>query len=311
MNLSGLWVVFSTKRRRTTLGNYIIVEAWAKLQQLCIPATIKRLQSQELSNKPITDPESTTYVSLTTYGPRVDRVHLAIESIARGTSRPGRIVLWLDDVDIDNPPVKLKQLQQRGLELRQTINYGPHKKAYPALRETVPEDWVFVTADDDVFYPSWWLDRIEAAVKLEPDVIVCLRALAYRLTDKSSLLAPMKEWRWVNETKPSCAHFAIGVSGIAYPPRLRKALVDRGTAFLAAAPKADDVWINAVAAELNIGIKQASKRRKIFPSIPGTKDTALMHTNVTGGQNDVQIRQTYSATAIANIRKGLKTCVCR
>ncbi|MCU1526298.1 MAG: hypothetical protein JWP75_61, partial [Frondihabitans sp.] len=44
-------------------------------------------------------------VSLTSYSRRVLFVHLAIESIARGTMRPSRLILWLDEEGpLTDPP---------------------------------------------------------------------------------------------------------------------------------------------------------------------------------------------------------------
>src|ERR1700761_4729145 len=82
------------------------------------------------SNAPITDPGGPV-VSLTTYGARSRKVYLVIESIARGTMLPSRIILWIDNENLfNNLPLSIKRLVQRGLEVKLCPNYGPHTKYY-------------------------------------------------------------------------------------------------------------------------------------------------------------------------------------
>ena len=62
-------------------------------------------------------------VSLTSYGKRLERVFIAIESIAAGDTLPGRVILWIDN---DHASVKLnrglRRLVRRGLEIRNCPN---------------------------------------------------------------------------------------------------------------------------------------------------------------------------------------------
>ena len=60
-------------------------------------------------------------VSLTSHGDRIDDVALTVESIASGSVRPGRLVLWLDDAArFASLPASLRRLVRRGLEVRLT-----------------------------------------------------------------------------------------------------------------------------------------------------------------------------------------------
>ena len=49
------------------------------------------------SRASIVDPTSTFVVTMTTHGARLRDVHVALESIARGTVLPARVILWLDE----------------------------------------------------------------------------------------------------------------------------------------------------------------------------------------------------------------------
>ena len=74
-------------------------------------------------------------VSLTSYNERVDTVFYTIESIGRGSVKPIRIILWLDEHDILNClPSSLERLKKRGLEVLISKNYGPHTKYYPYVK---------------------------------------------------------------------------------------------------------------------------------------------------------------------------------
>src|ERR1019366_9435926 len=97
-------------------------------------------------------------VSLTSYGDRLETVHLTIESIARGRFRPKQLILWLaqDDYQGCLPPA-VQRLRQRGLEVRSCEDVGPHTKYYPYVLSQTTYEYPLVTADDDLFYPSTWL----------------------------------------------------------------------------------------------------------------------------------------------------------
>src|ERR1700728_2535296 len=71
------------------------------------------LLSNRFSREPVAPCEPGAVVSLTTYGKRVRVVHLAIESIARGKTKPSRLILWLDDAAlIANLPRPLLRLER-------------------------------------------------------------------------------------------------------------------------------------------------------------------------------------------------------
>ena len=113
-------------------------------------------------------------VSLTSYGKRIRTVCLAIESIARGSMLPSRLILWIDDIAVfDNLPSGIRRLRQRGLEVRFCRNYGPHKKYYPYLASVETIEAPLVTADDDLLYPRYWLKELVEAFRQCPDVVNC------------------------------------------------------------------------------------------------------------------------------------------
>lgn len=234
-------------------------------------------------------------VSLTTYGQRASSVWAAVESIGAGSVRPQRLVLWLDDARIHAAlPPSLRRLEKRGLEVRLTENLGPHTKYYPTLALTADQPVSLVTADDDILYPRTWLAELLDAARRHPGEVVCHRAFVVRVD--ADHLAPYASWPNCRSDRPSPTHFATGVSGVLYPPLMQAELRERGTAFMASTPKADDVWLHWVALRAGVGVRQVRSTPRHFPFIPGTQAGGLVNANVGEAMNDRWISQVYDAT---------------
>jgi hypothetical protein len=236
-------------------------------------------------------------VSMTTFSDRTKTVHLAIESIARGRKRPSKMVLWLDDKHVFNHlPATLERLKARGLTIRLSKDYGPHKKYYPYVESQGTFDLPLVTADDDVLYPRFWLAGLLNSYREVPDVIHCYRAHVIEMN--GSELAKYVDWKMCTTSKAGFRHIATGVSGILYPPSFLYILKNAGTAFETCCPKADDLWLHVHALRAGFKVRQVYGSDRLFPFIPGTQETALHLENVTSDGNDRQIQATYTKADI-------------
>lgn len=243
--------------------------------------------------------EAPVLVSLTSHGERIDAVFATLETIARGRVRPARIILWLDDADrFENLPASLRRLEARGLEVKLTENLGPHTKYFPALTEVGP-GMSLVTADDDILYPRTWLDDLLKAARTYPALVNCHRAKVVRTTEHGVL--PYREWDECWGHGEHAAVFATGVSGVIYPQAMVDALRERGLAFRAKSPRADDVWLHAVAVEEGIYVRQVGVASVHYAVTPATQHLGLMHQNVHQSENDNQILATYTPEMIAEI----------
>lgn len=242
-------------------------------------------------------------VTLTSYGDRVNRVARSVESIGRGTLKPSRIVLWLDDPSwLSRLPAALRRQQKRGLEIRLTDNLGPHTKYFPFVSGQCGVTSAFATADDDIVYPRWWLSRLVAAAKASPGTIVCHRAHRIEVAGKS--IQPYSTWTSVQTTEPHPSVFATGVSGVLYPPRMVTALCESGLGFRSSSPTTDDIWLHWVALTNSIPVRQVSNVPKGFWITPGTQKNTLMATNFAGA-NDESIATLYSPAQIFQISADL------
>ena len=229
------------------------------------------------------------------------------------------IVLWLDKEDYERPlPERLQRLVDRGLQIRCSDgSFGPHTKYWPLFRERVAsardseipdlasEDLLSLrvaTADDDIIYPEWWLERLLECAKVSPHDVIAYRA--HRVCVKKGALAPYARWPAVKSCRASIANMATGVSGVLYPLPFMAFVVDQGDSFRRLAPKADDIWLHACAVRSGTKVRQVFGQQRNFAVVPTTQfNAALVVRNVWMGGNDVQASRVYTDDDIAALKQ--------
>lgn len=245
--------------------------------------------------------EATADVSLTSYGVRLQKVHLAIESIAAGRVRPRRLILWLaDDLRETGLPRGLARLQRRGLEVRYAPDTRSFKKFLPYVMGAASFEVPLVTADDDVIYPRRWLADIVArhdefrATGLS--AVIAYRA--HRFGIEAGRVLPYTQWARSEVLEPSVLNFATGVGGVLYPLTMLEALRDAACGFKDVCPDADDIWLHYVAIRSGHAIAQVPPLlRRDFPLIPSTQRSgSLWSSNIR--RNDAQISATYPESVL-------------
>lgn len=261
-----------------------------------------------ISSAAATDVASDTDVSLTTHGDRLRTVHLTIESIAAGSVRPRRLILWLEEGETRPLPRGLRSLEARGLEIRPAPHgLGPHTKYYPYVTTQWDASSNLVTADDDVLYPRRWLEDLTDATHCDDSdvpVVVAYRAHRVRFDDDGRL-APYMSWVGGGTNRPSHLNFGTGVSGVLYPVEAVAALRDAGDGFLALAPRADDIWIHWVLTHAGIPTRQVADHPRLFPLVSSAQETALWRSNVGHNQNDMYLRELYDAPTLHALRHAM------
>lgn len=274
-----------------------IQRAEAKLVGLQVARLRRR---NRYSSAPVISP-SGPVVSMTSYGARLQSVHLALESIAAGSVLPSRLILWVDTAEaLTNLSQGLRRLVARGLEICLSDNHGPHTKYYPYLLSMDTLDVPLATADDDQLYGKWWLEGLIRSYGEDPHLVNCYRAHTIRLEGDS--IAPYRTWSPCRSTKPSLLHFATGVSGVIYPPFFLRQLKEVGAGFIQGCPNSDDIWLHATALRAGVKIRQLWERQLRFPFSPGTQDMGLYHSNVLNDRNDDQIRATYNSDDLRRLK---------
>ena len=269
----------------------------AAVPQLCRAATHVTRKRSVTGTAPVV-------VSLTSHGARLRSVSMAIESIASGTVRPRRLVLWVDDEADRERALRsraLRRLVARGLELRVGEPVGPHGKWWPYVQSEEHHALPLVTADDDIWYGRDWLRQLVQAHTAEPDAIHCHRA--HRMVvGADSTLGPYMTWPPCQSTKPSHASFLTGVSGVLYPPAFLDALRADGAGFRATSPRNDDVWLTARAIAHGVRVAQVEATPRVWQTIVGGQRSALNRSNGTDGGNDAQIAATLTPELLRVVR---------
>ncbi len=292
MSEPGAWETAAHELRRRGLRG---------IKRLVRPLWMRRLMRRNLDSRaPLLSPDGPV-VSLTTYEKRWHSVHYTIESIGCGRLRPSRLVLWIAPSVLQaGTPQPLQRLLARGLEIRTCEDLGPHKKYYPQVREG-PAVRELVTADDDVLYWVDWLETLVEAAARRPACIHAHRAHVMSFGPDGDFL-PYAQWPACRSTAPSPLHFTTGVGGVLYPLAMQDALRGAGDGFRDCCPRADDIWLNAVAWRAGIQVCQTRHFSPLLFEVPGTRTHGLARENVQNGGNDRQLHMTYTADERARLR---------
>ena len=253
------------------------------------------------NTSPLCAGDTDAVVNITSYGYRTKRVYLAIESIARGRVLPARIILWLDaeDWEAGRNRRSIRRLVARGLEVRQGVKeYRAHNKYFHFARSS--DAGFLVTADDDVFYPRNWLAALWRVFDEGGRREVVAHWVRHPLVIDDDL-APSWNWNNARDTKPRVGPFTLGVSGVIFPPTLRRAVSELGTRFLESSALNDDVWISWNALRVATPVRQCEDKPLSALVIPFTQKYQLAHENIHNRQTELQLRATYGRADIKRI----------
>lgn len=238
-------------------------------------------------------------VSLTSFPERIGEVKYTIFSILSQTVRPEKAVLWLATGQFplkeSELPMELLAFRNFGLEIRWCVdNTRSYKKLVPALQE-FPNHCI-VTADDDIYYPVRWLEKLWREHQKYPEDVVCHIANKI-MFDKTNNVLPYTQWRYnIQSNEASSLYFPIGVGGILWHKDFLAPDVTNKEIFQRLAPHADDVWFYFMAILNNRKTRvvkhPCNHPRYVNPYreynlISGYKLAAI---NVDNNQNDIQIQ---------------------
>ena len=231
-------------------------------------------------------------VSLTSYEARFKDLEISLYSLLNQSLKPDRIILWLSDEieSLNDLPYEITKYIKNGLEIRFVKDIGSYTKAIYAFKEY--SEAIIVTADDDIYYPKKWLERLYHSYIAHPKDIQVHRAHSVRLKDRKIL--PYEKWeKHVQEESARFDNFLTGVGGVLYPPNCFLSEVFRNDIFLKYAPTADDIWFWFMALISNRRIRVVQNHIKTLSCtnllrqiLPNRK--TLYSINSTG-RNDEQI----------------------
>jgi len=234
-------------------------------------------------------------VSLTSFGQRLSKVSICLETLLRQKVRPDYITLCIAEEDFEKGlPSAIYQCVERGIQVVKCTDLRSYKKIIPTL-DMYPEA-VIVTADDDVFYPSGWLGSLLEAYEQEPNVVHCHRSY-YMKRDSEGHFLDYRKWGDGNDYKTQSALdvFPVGVGGVLYPPGcFDKRVKDKDT-FMRLCPTTDDIWLKAMTLLQGVKCRQTECYPKPWIAIPPQlQHDGLYQENVYGGKNDANLKKVFT-----------------
>lgn len=157
------------------------------------------------------------YLSLTSYGRRLEEVHHSIQSILNNTMKPNKILLTVYKDDVEkalNNNTLIDWIEKDIVTLLiAPENLKNHLKYWYAMRSF--SDYPLITVDDDVEYPKNLVIKLYDAWKTNPSMV---SACGIKEADFNK---PINDWilRPVSDSHaPSLNLYAEGIDGVIYPP---------------------------------------------------------------------------------------------
>lgn len=247
-------------------------------------------------------------VSLTTFGTRTNTVYKTIISIINQKLRPERIILWLDENEFSNEtlPIPLMKLKEdvEFFEIRFCENLKPHKKYYYSMLN-YPAN-VIVTADDDVYYPSNWLEKLYECYIDNPECVCCINAHRMHIRNDYSIDS-YNTWEYlVSDSGPDICLCPIGVGGVLYPPHiLNKEVFDKNY-IIENCLNADDLWLKVMSLINGVKIAHVTEYPYTFLAIDNSQNLSLSQSNVLENRNDEQLTR-----IMGKYGKQVKSILCK
>ena len=238
-------------------------------------------------------------ISLTTYGKRLPGFGRVLESLLRQEAdQDYGVSVYLCKADLPDGrlPPHLEKFRVMGVSfILLDENVRSYKKLVYAYRDNPGR--VTVTADDDVIYPSRWLQGLLDCHRRHPDCVVAYRA-HFLISDGNGSLRPYVDS--MNYTppegqrlKPSLNLLPTGVSGVLYPPHSLDPVMGDQCLFMKHAPNADDIWFKLAGLMRGTRCVQVEDRNVLFPAVPSSQGETLNSHNVANHGNDVQLKASF------------------
>ncbi len=230
-------------------------------------------------------------ISLTSFPKRFPALGLCLKSLFNQEMKADRIILWLgNDATVEEAEGLKNRYSGYGLEviLDEENNYFSHKKYYYVMRDC--PDAIVVTADDDLIYPSDWLETLYRSYLKHPDCINARRVCRIRWKADGNP-EPYVNWPGdLKARKPSHELVATTGAGALYPPRCLGNEALNHKVFMSMARTADDLWLKIMAVMRGVKVVWAENNMIMPTTINLHQDEELSIENVMNGKNDIIFR---------------------
>lgn len=226
-------------------------------------------------------------VSLTSYDARFDSLPMTLRCLMTQTVQPTKVLLWVAEKEVGSVTSEIKKFEQFGLDIDVCDDLKSYKKIIPTL-VNYPKSFI-VTADDDLYYHSRWLEELINEYSSSSPEVICHRAREVKQYNEKSLM-PYKEWPELQgPTLSGDRIFPTSGGGALYPPGCFHPDVVKTELFTELSPDADDLWLYWMHRMNGVNARKVGKSRRLI-SWPGTQNESLKETNLYAGGNDRQIK---------------------
>lgn len=214
-------------------------------------------------------------LTLTSYPPRYQYLHLTLNSLLNQSVVPDEVILWIAERDIDALPDVVKAMHQ-SISIRTCEDIGPYKKLIPSIL-AYPGCYI-AQADDDLYYHHRWLDELLVLNSGKGDVTTCHFGFRFSTADEYPISYQYWEPNCCGTDGPSNNIVPIGAGGILYPPYSFDREVTNCCLFMNIAPLSDDLWFYVMARIQGFLPVTTKNQFEIIPW-PGTQDVGLWCTD--------------------------------
>lgn len=228
-------------------------------------------------------------VSFTSFPARINNVWMIVEIMRRQTIRPDKIVLYLSKLQFPNGDNIPKNLQDRisddfSVELVEG-DYRSYKKFMYSFEEY--KDDLVLLIDDDILYTTDMIESMLYEYVRDQNSVICRFACLMGYSEKDQITS-YNTWPFVyDKSDNQNMFFGTGGGSLYAPSKLYKDTCNREL-FFRLAPKADDVWLNAMVRISGLSIRKLYCGELI--TIENKKNVTLSSDNVVLNQNDSQLK---------------------
>lgn len=197
-------------------------------------------------------------VSLTTFPARINMVHKTINTLLKQSTKPDKLILWLSENQFpekeNNLPQNLLKLKDFGLEIKWSEDLKSYKKLVPTLKE-FPND-IVVTADDDMYYPTDWLEGLYNAYLENPNNLYTRRGCRIKIIDDKITVLRPRSYNFEYNFPTDMNNLLMGGAGTLYPPNSLHKDIFNVEQIKELIPTHDDIyfWIMAILNNKKIGV---------------------------------------------------------
>ncbi|MGX2983497.1 hypothetical protein [Helicobacter sp. 23-1045] len=243
-------------------------------------------------------PKGDFIASLTTFPARIGILKYALHSIFSQNLAAKKVILVLSKAEFDEANAKIPQevleFQKYGLEIMWVAqNLRQYNKIIPILRAFPNEN--IITIDDDIYYDKKTFETLWRAHLSDKSAIWAHKSRIVPFS--ATKIDDFFEWKIIRkrnkkwQNRPRFDIFLEGCGGVFYPPNSLHCDVCDEKKFMNLAPKADDIWLWAMA------VIKGTKIACVSPPLMGdgaaftnsANNPALWQHNMNGG-NDRQMR---------------------